>query len=90
MAIYRIEIVRSAEKALYRLPKEMAPKVVAAIQSLALDPFPSGFRKLSGTSNVYRIRVNVYRIIYEIHANLVLVRVLKIGHRKDVYRGVVF
>ena len=86
MEKYKVEVSRSAEKILFRLPKTAIPKVVATIQSLALNPYPLGCRKLSGYENIFRVRVSVYRIIYEIHDDLVLVRVLKIGHRKDVYR----
>lgn len=86
MKKYKVEISRSAEKVLFRLPKQIIPKIIAAVQALAANPYPSGCRKLAGHENILRIRVNVYRIIYEIHDDLVLVRVLKIGHRKDIYR----
>ena len=59
---------------------------MAAIQRLAVDPTPPGCRKLSGEEHTYRIRVQVYRIVYEIFEDLILIKVLKIGHRKDVYR----
>ena len=85
MGKYRIEVVQSAERALGRLPRPILPKVLAAIQALSDNPYPHGCRKLAGEKNVFRIRVNVYRVLYEIHSNLVLVKVLKIGHRKDVY-----
>lgn len=87
MAKYKVEVVRSAEKTLLSLPKAFVPKIVKAIQDLALTPYPAGCRKLSGQKNAFRIRVNVYRIIYEVHDNVVLIKVLKIGHRKDVYRN---
>lgn len=86
MGNYRIEISSSAEKTLFKLPRGIVPKIIAAIQSLGLDPRPMGCRKLSGEKDTYRIRVSVYRILYEIHDDLILVKVLKIGHRKDVYR----
>ncbi len=86
MANYKIEIARSAEKSLYHLPKEAIPKVVAAIQGLTFNPYPVGCRKLAGEENIFRIRVQVYRILYEVHQDLILIKVLKVGHRKDVYR----
>ena len=86
MENYKIEVVASAEKALLKLPKNIITKVIEAIRSLAINPRPQGSRKLKGQKEAYRIRVNVYRIIYEIHDRLVLIKVLKIGHRKDVYR----
>lgn len=86
MADYKIEVVPSAEKTLLKLPKKIVPKIIAVIQSLAHDPRPQGCRKLAGEKNTYRIRVQNYRIIYEIYDNLILIKVLKIGDRKDVYR----
>lgn len=86
MAKYRVEVVRSAEKTLFSLPKPFIPKIVEAIQGLANNPYPTGCRKLAGQKSTFRIRVHVYRIIYEVYADLILIKVLKIGHRKDVYR----
>lgn len=86
MVNYKIEVVQSAEKTLYKLPKKIIPKIIFAIQSLAHDPRPQGCRKLVGEQNTYRVRVQNYRIIYEIHDHLILIKVLKIGDRKNVYR----
>lgn len=86
MAVYRVELSRSAEKALFKLPKTALQKIVAALKGLEASPYPPGCRKLSGETAVYRIRIQVYRIVYEVYDELVLVKVLKIGHRKDVYR----
>ena len=86
MANYRIEISRSAEKILNKLPKKIVPKIIAVLQALAYDPRPQGSRKLSGEADTYRIRVQNYRIIYEVYDDLILVKILKIGDRKDVYR----
>lgn len=87
MGRYKVEIARSAEKVLFQLPKQIVPKIVAAIRGLENDPYPTGCRKLAGLQGAFRIRVQVYRIIYEVYEDLVLVKVLKVGHRKDVYRG---
>lgn len=86
MAKYELLISQSAEKTLKRLPKNDTSRVVATIEKLAIDPRPQGCRKLSGEVDTYRVRVGVYRIIYEIEAQLLRVLILKIGHRKDVYR----
>ena len=86
MAKYRVELTHSAEKALYRLPKTVLPKVITALENLGTDPRPTGSRKLSGQADTYRIRVQKYRIIYEVYDEIIVVKVLKIGHRKDVYR----
>lgn len=86
MENYKIEISKSAEKTLFKLPKEALKKIVSSIQSLAFDPRPSGSRKLSGQHDTFRIRVGVYRIIYEVHDHLLIIKVLKVGHRKDIYK----
>jgi len=86
MASYRLEISRSAEKQLGRLPGDDKRKIAAAILSLAEDPRPRGARKLSGYADVYRIRIDRYRVLYSVSDKEVVVIVLKLGHRKDVYR----
>ena len=86
MGKFRVELTRSAEKALRRIPKKILPKILAALSSLSFDPRPEGCRKLSGEVHTFRIRISNYRIIYEVLEHIVLVKVLKIGHRKDVYR----
>ena len=86
MVNYSIEISRSAEKTLTKLPKDKLRKVISAIKVLAVNPRPAGCRKLSGQINVYRIRVGKFRIIYEVVEKKITIIVLKIGHRKDVYR----
>ena len=86
MANYKIEITASAEKSLKKIPKRDIEKVVAAIQVLAISPYPSGHRKLKGEEDVYRVRQGNYRIIYEVTDYKLIVLVLKIGHRKDIYK----
>lgn len=86
MEKYKVEVAASAEKTLWKLPKAMISRVTQSLQALSLNPRPAGCRKLSGEENTYRIRIGVYRVIYEIHDQLILIKVLKIGHRKDIYR----
>ena len=86
MAKYELLISQSAEKTLKRLSAKEAARVATAIEKLAIDPRPQGCRKLSGEADTYRVRVGVYRIIYEVKDWLLRILVLKIGHRKDVYR----
>lgn len=86
MESYSIQISATAEKALKKIPKKDLPKVIQAIQSLGPQPFPPGHRKLKGEEDVYRIRQGNYRIIYEVRKSVLLIRVLKLGHRKDIYR----
>ncbi|PLS78482.1 MAG: type II toxin-antitoxin system mRNA interferase toxin, RelE/StbE family [Chloroflexi bacterium] len=83
--MYRIVIVRSAQKELANLPDAVYDRVVAAIQSLATTPCPVGCVKLQGSED-WRIRVGAYRIIYRINDDELVVTVIKVGHRGSVYR----
>ena len=88
MANYKIEVSSTAEKALKKIPKKDLIKIVEAIQILAINPFPEGCRKLAGEEGTYRIRQGNYRIIYEIEGKKLIVLILKVGHRKDIYRNI--
>ncbi len=83
---YRIEVNKSAEKEIAALPKREQRRVVSAIKALADDPRPGGVRKLAGAEDAYRLRVGDYRIVYQIADNVLTVFVVRVGHRKDVYR----
>ncbi|MDH3692913.1 MAG: type II toxin-antitoxin system RelE/ParE family toxin [Gammaproteobacteria bacterium] len=86
MARYKIEISRTAEKQLKKLPRLDQERLAKAILGLADDPFPKGSRKLTGYEGAFRIRVGRYRILYTISEKKLVIFVLKIGHRKDIYR----
>lgn len=86
MASYEVRIGRSAEKQLRRLPGPDRDRVANAIATLADDPLPRGVRKLMGYDDVFRIRVGRYRILYEVSERTLIVAVLKVGHRRGVYR----
>ena len=86
MAKYKVELSSTAYKALNKLPRQNLIKILEVIEKLEQDPFPHGYKKLSGQDGVYRIRVGDYRIIYELHGKILLIIVLKIGHRKDIYK----
>ena len=85
MASYKIFLKPSAAKELEALPKADRVRVVERIRTLSENPRPMGCEKLSG-GETYRLRQGVYRILYEIHDDHVLVVVVKIGHRREVYR----
>ena len=84
--MYEILLERRAERDLKRLPADIFQRVVAAMQSLANDPRPPGCKKLAGSENDWRIRVGDYRVLYEIGDRVKVVRVLRVRHRRDVYR----
>ena len=85
--MYTIIYQASAEKELSQLSQADYKKVRKAIDSLAENPFPHGYLKLEGLeSKLYRIRKGDYRIIYSVEHQIVTVTILKIAHRKKVYR----
>lgn len=86
MASLRIEFARSATKDLRAIDRQWIPRIMAAIESLAEDPRPVGCKKLAGSEHTYRIRVGDYRVIYDIHDGELVVFVVRVRHRRDVYR----
>ena len=84
---WRIEIKPRAEKALGDIPNPHRRRIAKAIDGLARAPRPAGCVKLTGADNAYRIRVGDYRIVYEIADKVLIVYVVRVGHRKDVYRS---
>ena len=82
----RIRIEKRALKALSSLPERTRAKVREAIDSLAETPRPPGVKKLADEHQLYRIRVGSFRVVYQIQDQDLLVLVVKIGHRKDIYR----
>jgi mRNA interferase RelE/StbE len=85
VASYRLLIKPSAAKELEALPPKVRVRVVARIQQLAAEPRPPGCEKLTGREN-YRVRQGDYRVLYSIDDREPSVVVVKIGHRRDVYR----
>ena len=86
MAAYRVVLTPAADRQLAKLPREAREMVAAAIVTLASNPRPPGAVKLAGVVDLWRIRVRDYRVIYTVVAGELIVTVVKIGNRKDVYR----
>ncbi|HLA95121.1 MAG TPA: type II toxin-antitoxin system RelE/ParE family toxin [Pyrinomonadaceae bacterium] len=84
MAKYKIEFKRSVYKDLKPTPKGDLARILKRIKSLEGDPRGTGCEKLSGQDR-YRVRQGVYRIVYEIVDDRLIVTVVKVGHRRDVY-----
>jgi mRNA interferase RelE/StbE len=82
---YRIEILRAAQKQLAKIDRSFQKRIIDAVYDLAENPRPAGCQKLSGRP-AWRIRVGEYRVIYEIHDNRLLILVVAMGGRKDIYR----
>ncbi len=85
MVKYQLRIKKSAEKELEVLPLQAIISIRKEILKLIDTPFPTGYKKLKGFKDLYRIRSGVYRIIYTIHKETITIEILKIGHRKDIY-----
>ena len=85
MAEYSIYFKESVEKELRAIPKKNLRKILHRIQTLAKEPRPHGYEKLTGQER-YRVRQGRYRIVYSIQDNKLTVWVVRVGHRKEIYR----
>ena len=84
---YRIEFTSSAERDFAKLTEDIRQRLLPKVDALAHDPRPIGVQKLQGRENRYRIRVGDYRIIYEIRDKILVILIVGIGHRREVYRN---
>lgn len=86
MALYRVEVSKSVRKKdLPSIPKSDVAKIVKRIESLSGNPFPEGAVRLKGREE-WRIRQGDYRILYVVEHEVVTVFVIKVGHRREIYR----
>ncbi len=83
---YSVAFVPSAADSLRKLPAKTRGRVAAKIDALQVEPRPPGVEKLSGQDELYRIRSGRYRVIYRITDEVLEVLIVRIGHRRDVYR----
>ena len=86
MVNYRLRIKKSATKEIEKLTQTDRIRIIQAIEKLAQNPRPVGSQKLSGQEK-FRIRVGNYRVLYEIIDDELIIFVVKVAHRKDVYRN---
>lgn len=86
MSGYELRITTSAAKSLMKLPRVEQKRIRSAIEALTADPRPHGVTKLSGTNDSYRVRVGNYRIVYTIDDGELIIVVVRVGHRKEIYR----
>ncbi len=83
---YKITIKPSVGKDIHGLTVNLVNRILETIESLATEPFPSGVVKLEGSDKTFRIRVGEYRVIYKFTSTEKLIEVLRVRHRRDVYR----
>ena len=84
--MYDVLLERRAERDLKKLPLEIFHRIIPSLKMLSENPRPSGCRKITGSKNDWRSRIGDYRIIYELDEREMAVRVIRIRHRKQVYR----
>jgi len=85
---YRVEFTRSARKEFERLPAKFRSKVIEALTLLSVNPYSEllQIKKLRGEEHLFRVRLRDHRVVYEIRDKTLVVTVIKIGHRREVYR----
>ncbi len=83
---YTVEFSRPARKQLAGFPANIGARLAHAIDALAENPRPQGVEKLSGYEDRYRVREGDYRIVYTIRDAALIVLIVRVGHRKDIYR----
>ncbi len=83
---FSIVLKHSVQKDIRRIPASILGSIQTKIATLAENPFPAGAEPIQGYDHHYRIRIGNYRIIYEVAATIRIITVIRIGHRKDVYR----
>jgi mRNA interferase RelE/StbE len=84
--MYRVHFAGRAERAFRKLSLEVQRRLDPAILALADQPRPPGCLKLSGQDSLWRIRVGDYRIVYQIQDEILLILVVNVGHRREIYR----
>lgn len=83
---YKIVFRKSAEKQLLKLPRSEGRIILNSIAGLATEPFPDSARKMHGFENVFRLRIRNYRVIYRLEKKRLIVEIIKIGHRQNIYK----
>ena len=86
MPEYRVDLASSVRKELHALPSQVLRDIASKIDSLAFNPRPFGYKKLQGSDGEYRVRVGDYRIVYSVQDRILVVRILRVQHRKNAYR----
>ncbi len=84
---YQVDLTPASVRQIKKLPSDIQQKVVLKLEELALEPRPDKVVKLEGTASLYRVRLGKYRIVYQIQDELLLVTVVKVAHRREVYRA---
>ncbi len=87
--IYRVVLHKAAVSEIEKLPSGTKKRIIQIIDKLSTEPVPLAAQRLKGRKSAYRIRVSDYRLLYEVHATEVVVYIIGVGHRKEVYRRLI-
>ena len=83
---YRIELAPKAQRDFKALDGSIRRRIARRIDSLAENPYPQGIKKIEGEDELYRLRIGDYRVLYQVKGKILLVLIVGIGHRRDIYR----
>lgn len=84
---YALEYKSSVKKELRKLTKHDRTAIVQKIQNLKNNPLPEGSAKLKGSNDLFRIRYGDYRVIYQLQKKVLLIIIIRIGHRREIYKN---
>ncbi len=87
-SLYQVIVRRSAQKDMRRIPRMILEHIIQCMIDLETNPFPSGVKPVSGYPHYFRIRIGQYRMIYEVKTQIRIITIMRIGHRRDVYRKI--
>jgi mRNA interferase RelE/StbE len=85
--LFTVILLPAAQKSFDRLSRDIQRRIVAKLGELEASPRPFGVKRMFGGSDLWRVRVGDYRIVYEVRDRQLVVAVIRLGHRRDVYRG---
>ena len=85
---YVVDFDRCVSKQLESIPAETTQKILVKIKSLEKDPYPRGYKKISGSQNMFRLRQGQYRIIYLVDTEQKIISIVSVAHRRDAYRHI--
>lgn len=86
MSVYSIEVTGAARRQLKKINRANKQRILDRIESLAENPRPHGYKPLTDKENMFRVKIGDYRIVYEIHDKILLIIVLKVADRREIYR----
>lgn len=86
MSSYRVEFTTAADKELRKLDPGIRRRILSGIAELERDPRPAGCKKLAGETNAWRIRIGDYRVLYDVIDYILVVTVVRVAHRREVYK----